>query len=141
MASIFSRIIRRELPAYLVDEDAHTASFLDIHPKAEGHTLVVPKLEVANYHDLPTEVLGHLAVAVARVAGGVTRAMGTPHYNLSVNNGALAGQIIFHVHIHVIPRRDNVSYSDLHLSPERLEEIASNIRQAIASPNPPREGP
>lgn len=134
MASLFTRIIHRELPAYFVDEDAHTVSFLDIHPKAEGHTLVVPKLEVANFHDLPADVLGQLAVAVARVAGGVVRAMGTPHYNLVVNNGAQAGQIIFHVHVHVIPRRaDAPSHSPPQLSPERMEGIASEIRQAIQS--------
>lgn len=136
MASTFTRIIRRELPADIVYEDDHTIAFLDMHPKAEGHTLVVPKLEVASFHDLPPDVLTHLASTVQKVARGITKAIGTPHYNLDLNNGRPAGQVIFHVHFHIIPRRDGAPMAKLplHLSAERMEEIAEAIRRAVAEP-------
>jgi len=135
MASIFTHIIQRELPAHVVYEDEHTLAFLDINPKSEGHTLVVPKHEVAAFHDLPPEVATHLMGALRTVAGAVTRAMGTPHYNLSLNNGAPAGQVVFHVHFHIIPRRAGQSLARpaLSLPSARMEEIAAAIRAAVAA--------
>jgi histidine triad (HIT) family protein len=134
MASTFTRIINRELPGEIVYEDEHAVAFLDLHPKAEGHTLVVPRQEVASFDDLPPEALTHLVAAVQKVARAVTRAMGTPHYNLSLNNGAPAGQVIFHVHFHIIPRREGVPLARPPLSPgnERLAQIGSAIRGALA---------
>ena len=134
MASTFTRIIRRELPGEIVYEDEHAVALLDIHPKAEGHTLVVPRLELASFDDLPAEALAHLIAVVQKVARGVARAMGTPHYNLSLNNGAPAGQVIFHVHFHISPRREGVSLARpaLHPGNERLAQIGSAIRRALA---------
>jgi histidine triad (HIT) family protein len=134
MASLFTRIIRHELPADLVYEDEHAVAFLDIHPKAEGHTLVVPRCEVAAFHELPAEEAAHLARALRTVAAAVTRAMGTPHYNLSLNNGPPAGQVVFHVHFHIIPRREGLGLARpaLSLTPARRQEIAAAIRAAVA---------
>ena len=106
MASLFTRIIERELPAEIVYEDDHSIAILDINPKAEGHTLVMPKEEVADFHALPPEVLAGLMNAVQTVARGIMKAMDTPHYNLDLNNGAPAGQVVYHVHFHIIPRRE-----------------------------------
>ncbi len=133
MASIFTKIIERELPAHVVYEDAHAIAFLDIHPKAEGHTLVVPKREVAHFEELPAEDLAQLGLALQKVARGIATALGTPHYNLSLNNGAPAGQVVFHVHFHIIPRREGVPIArpPLTLPEERLQEIAAAIREAI----------
>ncbi|HEX9842211.1 MAG TPA: HIT family protein [bacterium] len=138
MPSTFTRIIRRELPAHVVYEDAHAIAFLDLHPKAEGHTLVVPRHEVASFHELPPEDAAHLARALRTVAGAVSRAMGTPHYNLALNNGAPAGQVIFHVHFHIIPRHEGVPRSrmPLSLSAARMDAIAAVIRAAVAEGQP-----
>ncbi len=138
MASLFTRIIRRELPAYIVYEDEHAIAFLDLHPKAEGHTLVVPKHEVAAFHELPPAAAARLGTALRTVAGAVTRAMGTPHYNLALNNGAAAGQVVFHVHFHILPRQPGAGYPRVPLSlpPARMEAIAAAIRAAVAEGEP-----
>lgn len=134
MASIFTKIITRELPAEIVYEDDHALAFLDINPKAEGHTLVVPKVEVASFDDLPPEALTGLMASVQTVARGIVKAMGTPHYNLDLNNGGPAGQVVFHVHFHIIPRTAGVPLArpPLSLPSERLQAIGTSIREAIA---------
>lgn len=130
MASIFTRIMRHELPAHIVYEDAHAVAFLDINPKSEGHTLVVPREEVATFHELSPEAAAQLAVALRRVAGAVSRAVGTPHYNLTLNNGTAAGQVVFHVHFHILPRQpgQHLSRTPLNLPSARMEAIAAAIR-------------
>jgi histidine triad (HIT) family protein len=138
MASIFTRILRRELPAYIVYEDEHAVAFLDAHPKAEGHTLVVPRQEVAAFHELPPEAAAQLGRALRTVARAVTRAMGTPDYNLALNNGAAAGQVVYHVHFHIIPRQPGQGYPRglLSLPEARMEAIAAAIRAAVAEVEP-----
>ena len=133
MASIFTRIINRELPGEIVYEDDHALAFLDINPKSEGHTLVVPKFPVASFDALPADVLAPLMLAVQKVARAVTRAMNTPHYNLSLNNGGPAGQVVFHVHFHIIPRHEGVRTArpPLRLSNQRMTEIGKAIREAV----------
>ena len=132
MASIFTQIINREIPAQVVYENDHVISFMDINPKSLGHTLVVPKMEVAAYQDLPPDVAAHLASACQLVVRGVTRAMKTPHYNLTLNNGTPAGQVIFHVHFHVIPRYEGADRSERpKVDSGKLQEMADSIKQAI----------
>lgn len=129
MPSIFSRIISGEQSAHRVYETEHELAFLDIHPKSPGHTLVVPKLEVAAFDELPEERAASLMLAIRTVARGVMRAMGTRHYNVVLNNGARAGQVVFHVHFHVIPRYESLHRPDT----DDPEQIATRIRDAIAA--------
>ncbi len=132
MASIFTRIINREIPGEIVYEDAHSVAFLDVNPKAEGHTLVVPKEEVAAFDALSEASLTHLMHAVQKVTRAVTRATGTPHYNLTLNNGGPAGQVVFHVHFHIIPRGAGIARGrPLSVSPERMRQIGAAIREAL----------
>ena len=102
---IFCRIIAGEIPAAtLVDTDKVT-SFLDINPVNPGHALVVPKRHVASLLDLQQDEL-HTAIFVAkRLAGAIAEATGSPAFNILQNDGEPAGQIVPHVHFHVIPRR------------------------------------
>lgn len=134
MASIFSRIIRGEIPAERVYETENELAFLDIHPKSAGHTLIVPRSEVAAFHDLPDGAARSLITTVQVVARGICRAMGTEHYNLVVNNGAAAGQVVYHVHFHIIPRYQGAS-------PPRgdLPAIGEKIRQALQEIAPARD--
>ena len=133
MATIFTRIIKRELPGEIVYEDERVVAFLDIAPKTEGHTLVVPRTEVAAFHELPPEDATALARALQIVARGVTRAMGTPHYNLALNNGPVAGQVVFHVHFHIIPRQENDPRGRVGAYPPgRMAQVAQAIRAALA---------
>jgi len=134
MASIFTRIINGELPGEIVYETAGEVALLDINPLSDGHTLVVPKLEVANFDELPPAHLHGLMATAQHVVRGVTRAMGTPHYNLILNNGPAAGQVVFHVHLHIVPRYPGVRRD---APRSRLGEadrvrFGARIRQALA---------
>jgi len=132
MPSIFTQIIRRELPGEFVYETEREAAFLDLFPASDGHTLVVPKLEVARFDELPPDHLTSLMHAVQLVAKGVTRAMGTPHYVLRNNNGAPAGQVVFHVHFHIMPRWEGVAMDKRRIEPEKMREFGQRIRAALA---------
>jgi len=131
MASIFTRIIQRQAPAEIVYETDRVIAFLDTFPGFEGHTLVVPKVEIANFEDLPEEDATALVLAVQRVTRGVTKAMGTPDYNLRVNNGREAGQVVFHVHVHIMPRQPGIPHHKQPLDPAQGKAIAEKIRAAL----------
>jgi histidine triad (HIT) family protein len=102
--TIFSKIIRGEIPCHKVYEDAHVLAFLDIFPLSHGHTLVIPKQAVAHLHELSGESAAALGRALPRVARAVLAATGASAYNVLQNNGAEAHQAVFHVHFHIIPK-------------------------------------
>ena len=103
--NVFARILRGEIPSKTVYEDGHALAFHDINPQAPVHVLVIPKKEIARLADATAEdqaLLGHLMVAAGRVA----RQLGVGEaFRLVVNNGAEAGQSVFHVHLHVLAGR------------------------------------
>ena len=105
MSTLFGRIIRRELPADIVYEDEHCLAFRDISPQAPTHVLLIPKKEIARLADAAAEdqsLLGHLLL----VANQVARQLGVEDaYRLVVNNGAGAGQSVFHLHLHILAGR------------------------------------
>ncbi len=134
MASIFTRIIERELPASIIYEDELCIAFMDIHPANTGHVLVVPKLEVASLQQLPDAHTKHLLLIGKRVAQAI-RATDIPcdGINFLLNDGAAAGQEVFHVHLHIIPRYfgDGIRYSlGGGVSPIRdeLDRVAQDLR-------------
>jgi histidine triad (HIT) family protein len=131
MPSIFTRIVQRTAPAEIVYETDKVIAFLDIFPATDGHTLVVPKREVSSFEDLPADDLTALMLGVQEVVRGVTRAMGTPHYTLRLNNGPMAGQVVFHVHFHVMPRFPGVGLNKAPLPPAKGKEIGAKIRAAL----------
>jgi diadenosine tetraphosphate (Ap4A) HIT family hydrolase len=106
MPSIFTRILRDELPASLVHRDEVVAAFLDIQPLTPGHTLVVPVTEVASLSDLPPEILARVT-ALGQEIGQAIRAAdpSVTGINWLLCDGPDAGQEVPHVHLHVIPRR------------------------------------
>ncbi len=104
MASVFSRIVRGELPAAKVYEDDLTLAFLDINPASRGHTLVICKEEYPDLLDLPPELVAAVARTTQIVARGIKAALQPDGFNIIQNNGAAAGQVVFHYHVHVIPR-------------------------------------
>ena len=105
MTTLFSRIIAREIPADIVYEDTHCLAFRDINPQAPIHVLVIPKQEIpqlADAQDADQALLGHLLLA----AGKVARQLGVDDaFRLIVNNGADAGQTVFHLHLHILAGR------------------------------------
>ncbi|MEL6286570.1 MAG: HIT family protein [Pseudomonadota bacterium] len=103
--NIFARMLRGEIPAVKVMEDEVALAFMDIFPQSRGHTLVIPKgVEARNFLDLPTETVGPFLERVQRVARAVEAALKPDGVQVMQLNGAPAGQTVFHVHFHVIPR-------------------------------------
>ena len=130
MASIFTRIINREIPAYIVAEDEHHIAFLDINPLVIGHTLVVPKQEVDYLFDLDHQTYSQLQLFSKKVAEGLKKAV--PCLRIGV---AVIGLEVPHCHIHLIPMNSmddmNFSRPKLNPTPEQLASVAKTIREAL----------
>lgn len=132
--NVFARILRGELPAHRVYEDELTLAFMDLMPQAEGHTLVIPKAEAETILEIPAVALTALALTTQRIARAVTKAFDAPGLLIAQLNGRAAGQSVFHVHFHVVPRREGL---DLRLharhtaDPGLLAEHAARIRAAL----------
>jgi len=131
--NIFAKILRGEMPCVNVYEDDVALAFMDVFPQAEGHTLVIPKQVVArNFLDMPTEALGEYMERVQLVARAVEAALQPDGVVVTQFNGAPAGQTVFHLHFHIIPRWKDRSLGG-HASGQMaeisyLEEIANKIR-------------
>jgi histidine triad (HIT) family protein len=104
MPTIFSKIIAREIPAHFVYEDDLVVAFLDISQATKGHTLIVPRAEYSSFFDVPDDVLAHMMSVSKRVAKAINVAFQPDGMNILSNNGAVAGQTVFHFHFHLIPR-------------------------------------
>jgi histidine triad (HIT) family protein len=104
MASIFTRIVNGEVPAAKVYEDDRTLAFLDIRPASRGHTLVICKEEYARLMDMPPDLLAAVAQTVQKVARALDTTLHPDGFNVVQNDGPAAGQVVFHYHVHVIPR-------------------------------------
>ena len=102
-ACVFCAIAAGRSPAYVVFENETTAAFLDLFPFTRGHLLVIPKRHGARLTDIPFDDQMHLIRSLDEICRRVEQRL-TPHYNVALNTGANAGQIVFHVHFHVIPR-------------------------------------
>lgn len=103
--NVFAKIIRGDLPAAKVFEDAHVLAFMDVFPQSRGHTLVVSKKSRArNLLDVEAEVLSHVMLDVQRVAKAMKAALKPDGIVMTQFNGAAAGQTVFHLHFHLIPR-------------------------------------
>lgn len=130
MASIFSRIVSGEIPAYKVAEDDRFLAFLDINPLAEGHTLVIPKKEVDYIFDIEDSLYSDYMVFAKKVAKAVKSVI--PCSRIGV---AVIGLEVAHAHIHLIPINTvydiNFSKPKLKLSPDRLKAIASSIAAEV----------
>ncbi|MDO8660487.1 MAG: HIT family protein [Candidatus Woesearchaeota archaeon] len=107
MDCVFCAIVQKKIPAEIVFEDADTLSFLTITPVHGGHTLVIPKQHYEDLFELPENLLAKLFVVGKRVAKAVMNSTKAEGINLEMNNKLAAGQMIFHAHLHIIPRFSN----------------------------------
>ncbi|MEK7123043.1 MAG: HIT family protein [Patescibacteria group bacterium] len=103
---IFCKVIAGELPSWKVYEDDHTIAFLDITPVSKGHALVVPKAHCADFVSADNACLQSVFKTTQKVARAVLSATNADGCNVTINNGAVAGQSVFHFHVHIIPRFD-----------------------------------
>jgi histidine triad (HIT) family protein len=109
---IFCKIVKGEIPSACVYEDETVFSFLDVGPLAEGHLLVIPRAHFLHLVDLPAEVCAHVGSVVPRLGRALLEVAGAEGFNLLCNQGAVAGQVVPHVHFHLIPRKadDGLGY-------------------------------
>lgn len=134
--NIFAKILRGEMPAARVFEDEHVYAFMDVFPQARGHTLVIPKQSTArNLLDEAPEVLAPLMLGVQRVARAVRAALNPDGIVITQFNGAPAGQTVFHLHVHIIPRWDGVAlgrHGEGMADAEELKALAAQIAAKIS---------
>lgn len=136
MASVFSRIVSGELPATKVYEDEHTLAFMDINPASPGHTLIICKQEYPRLLDVPPALVAAVAQTTQRVARAIMAALQPEGFNVLQNDGAAAGQVVFHYHVHIIPRWQGdraVHFPKSEAAdPTKLAELAAQIQAHIA---------
>jgi histidine triad (HIT) family protein len=135
---VFCRICAGEVPSVRVYEDEETVAFLDIAPIVKGHTLVVPRRHCERITDAPDAVLARLIAMVRRIADAQVRGLGADGVNVTQANGAAAGQVVPHLHFHVIPRFESDGHhwnwrSKSYADPEEGRGFAERIRAAVAS--------
>ena len=110
MDCIFCKLIKGEIPSTKIYEDADVFAFLDIKPVNPGHTLVIPKTHYENIHDMPDEMVAKVAIAAKKIADALLKS-GAKGVNIGMNNGVHAGQVVFHAHVHVMPRYGKDKFS------------------------------
>lgn len=137
METVFSKILAGEIPADVVYEDENVLAFLDINPIQPGHTLVIPKRASENGLTCAPEDLAAVMVVAQQIGRVQIEVLGCDGVNFSMNNGAAAGQEVFHTHLHVIPRftDDNVFEPPIQGEYEEGEagELATALRDALVS--------
>ena len=134
MTSIFTKIIQGDSPCEKIFETDTEISFLDIMPSEVGHTLVIPKNEVKLLEDLPENQAISLMSTLQLVAKAVSNAFNRTDYNIILNNGANAGQVVEHIHFHVIPRTEGSSrpfMKNIQYATGEMQEVGTRIRNCI----------
>jgi histidine triad (HIT) family protein len=132
--NVFARILRGEIPAHKVWEDDLTLAFMDVMPQVDGHALVVPKAEAENIFELAPDALAATILTTPRVARAVRKAFDAPGVMIAQLNGPAAGQSVFHIHFHVLPRHAGLELR-LHArgmaDPAVIAEHAARVRAAL----------
>ena len=134
-ANVFAKIIRGEMPSVKVHEDDDVLAFMDVFPQARGHVLVIPKRSRArNLLEVEPDVLATLMAAVQKVAKAVRAALNPDGIVVTQFNGAPAGQTVYHLHFHIIPRVDGVSmgrHGEGMADVEELKALAAQISNKL----------
>lgn len=133
--TVFEKIIAREIPADIIYEDEDTLAFLDIAPNNPGHTLVVPKTPSRNVFDISEDSWLAMMRTVRKLAPIIKEAVGADGININMNNDAAAGQVVFHTHVHLIPRHEGDGLKHFpqgSYAPGEAEVVREKIRALIA---------
>ena len=131
---IFCKIANGEIPTNTVYEDEEFRVFMDVAPATKGHALVVPKNHYADIYEIEPEILAKAAKIGQKVIKHATKVLGCEGYNLMQNNGEVSGQTVFHFHLHLIPRYENMDNTHLlnwlpgTATSEELKELAESLR-------------
>lgn len=131
---IFCKIANGDIPTNSIYEDDDFNVFMDVAPATRGHALVVPKNHYADIYEIDPEVLGKAAKVGQKVIKHATKVLGCEGYNLVQNNGEISGQTVFHFHLHLIPRYENMDNTNLLCwvpgtsTSEEIKELADALR-------------
>lgn len=134
--NIFAKILRNEMPAHRIHEDEHTLAFMDIMPRGNGHCLVLPKAPARNILDVDPVDLGHVMKTVQKIARATVTAFDADGVTIQQFNEPAGGQVVFHLHVHIIPRFEGVAMKPHtgQIEDEAvLEENAEKLRKALAA--------
>ncbi|MBW8709427.1 MAG: HIT family protein [Alphaproteobacteria bacterium] len=132
--NIFAKILRGEIPCVKVYEDSKTLAFMDVMPESDGHVLVVPKEPAENVLDLSADGMAAMMATTQKLAKAVDKALSPDGILLKQYNGAAAGQSVFHIHFHIVPRWEGVPmapHGKVMVQAAVLEPIAAKIRSAL----------
>ena len=133
--NIFAKILRGELPCHKVYEDDKAFAFLDIMPRAPGHTLVLPKAPARNILDVAPDDLAHVIAVAQKIAQAGMKAFEADGITIQQFNEGAGGQVVFHLHVHVIPRKDGVHLkppASFKEEPDMLKEHAAKLAAALS---------
>lgn len=131
---LFCKIIRKEIPAEIVYETNTVMAFLDIKPVNPGHVLIVPRVHHEDYLSTPDPALCEIAVAAKRIGQALVQNLWASGFNIGVNNGRAAGQLVDHMHLHVMPRFEKDGYELWHgkaYKEGEMEGVAKKLRAAL----------
>ncbi|HJO01835.1 MAG: HIT family protein [Candidatus Woesearchaeota archaeon] len=132
---VFCKIVNGKIPAAKVYENSNVISFLDIMPANKGHCLVVPKKHYENMLDISDEDLKNLILAAKKITKALSLSIGNGSYNIIMNNGKEAGQLVDHAHIHIIPRfkgdRLRIKWSHKKYIDEEMKNIQEKIKKFV----------
>jgi histidine triad (HIT) family protein len=131
--NIFAKILRGEFPCYKVHEDDHVLAFLDIMPRSPGHTLVIPKAPARNLLDVKPDDLAHVACAAQKIARAAITAFKADGITLQQFSEAAGGQVVFHLHVHVMPRHDGIALLPPASRKEDVKVLEDNATKLIAA--------
>jgi histidine triad (HIT) family protein len=131
--NVFAKIVRGELPAHKVYEDDRVLAFLDIMPRAPGHTLVIPKAPARNILDVDPDDLKALAIAAQKVAKAAVTVFAAEGVTVQQFNEGAGGQVVFHLHLHIIPRKAGVPMKPPASEKEKPEVLAEHAQKLAAA--------
>jgi histidine triad (HIT) family protein len=131
--NIFAKILRGELPCHKVYENEHVFAFLDIMPRAPGHTLVIPKAPARNILDIKEEDYLHVARATRIIAHAAKSAFNADGLTIQQFNESAGGQVVFHLHVHVMPRHDGIALLPPASRKEDAKVLEDNAAKLIAA--------
>jgi len=131
--NIFAKILRGELPCYKVYEDDKVLAFLDIMPRSPGHTLVLPKAPARNILDIGADDLAHVMTAAQKIAKAAVKAFAADGITIQQFNEGAGGQVVFHLHLHVIPRKVGVAMKPPASEKEKPDVLAEHAKKLAAA--------
>ena len=131
--NIFAKILRGELPCYKIYEDDKALAFLDIMPRASGHALVLPKAPARNILDVSPDDLAHLMKVVQKIAKASVEVFAADGVTIQQFNEASGGQVVFHLHVHVMPRHDGIALLPPASRREDVKVLEDNATKLIAA--------